>query len=35
MQIAGRFDIKRELGQGAMATVYLAVDQKYDRQVAL
>ena len=30
-----RYDIERELGQGGMATVYLARDLKHDRQVAL
>ncbi|HJP58979.1 MAG TPA: hypothetical protein VJ865_03245, partial [Gemmatimonadaceae bacterium] len=33
--IADRYEIKRELGHGAMATVYLARDLKHDRQVAL
>jgi serine/threonine-protein kinase len=30
-----RYTIERELGQGGMATVYLARDLKHDRQVAL
>jgi eukaryotic-like serine/threonine-protein kinase len=33
--LAGRFEIERELGQGGMATVYLARDAKHGRQVAL
>jgi tRNA A-37 threonylcarbamoyl transferase component Bud32 len=31
----GRFEIQRELGQGAMGTVYLAFDTRLQRQVAL
>jgi serine/threonine-protein kinase len=33
--LAERYAIERELGQGGMATVYLARDLKHDRQVAL
>ena len=33
--LAGRYTIERELGQGGMATVYLAHDLKHDRQVAI
>ena len=33
--IAGRYLIQRELGRGGMATVYLAHDLKFDRDVAL
>ncbi len=33
--LASRYRIERELGQGAMATVYLARDIKHDRDVAL
>ncbi|MEE8550492.1 MAG: serine/threonine-protein kinase [Gemmatimonadota bacterium] len=33
--LADRYAIKRELGSGGMATVYLAQDLKHDRQVAL
>ncbi len=33
--LAGRYDIEREAGQGAMAIVYLAQDVKHDRRVAL
>ena len=32
---ADRYEIEREVGQGGMATVYLARDLKHDRQVAL
>ena len=33
--LAGRYRIVRELGSGATATVYLAHDDKHDRQVAI
>ena len=33
--LADRYSIERELGQGGMATVYLAQDLKHDRKVAL
>ncbi|MGH7582705.1 MAG: protein kinase domain-containing protein, partial [Gemmatimonadales bacterium] len=33
--LADRYTIERELGQGGMATVYLAVDRKHDRKVAI
>ena len=33
--LADRYAIERELGQGGMATVYLAHDVRHDRQVAL
>ncbi|MEZ4584806.1 MAG: protein kinase [Gemmatimonadales bacterium] len=33
--LADRYRIERELGQGGMATVYLAYDVKHDRKVAL
>src|SRR5688572_3844232 len=33
--LADRYRIERELGQGGMATVYLAQDLRHDRQVAL
>src|SRR5437588_3548341 len=31
----GHYDIEREIGQGAFATVYLAQDLKHERKVAL
>jgi serine/threonine-protein kinase len=33
--LTGRYTIERELGQGGMATVYLAHDVRHDRKVAL
>ena len=33
--LAGRYEVDRELGQGGMATVYLARDLKHRRQVAI
>src|SRR5215216_2393276 len=33
--LAERYDIKREIGAGGMATVYLAQDLRHDRPVAL
>lgn len=33
--LADRYHLERELGQGGMATVYLAQDLKHDRRVAL
>ncbi len=33
--LAGRYEIDREIGQGGMATVYLARDVKHNRQVAV
>ena len=32
--LSDRYRIERELGQGGMATVYLAQDLRHDRQVA-
>lgn len=33
--LADRYRIEREIGQGGMATVYLAHDLKHDREVAI
>ena len=33
--VAGRYTVEREIGQGGMATVYLARDVRHDRRVAL
>jgi serine/threonine-protein kinase len=33
--LADRYTIEREIGRGGMATVYLAHDQKHDRNVAI
>src|SRR3954465_13820903 len=33
--LADRYRVERELGQGGMATVYLAHDLRHDRQVAV
>ena len=33
--LADRYRVERELGQGGMATVYLAHDLKHDRDVAI
>ena len=33
--LADRYRLERELGQGGMATVYLAEDLKHDRKVAI
>jgi len=33
--LAGRYTLEREIGAGGMATVYLAIDRKHNRRVAL
>jgi tRNA A-37 threonylcarbamoyl transferase component Bud32 len=33
--LAGRYTVEREIGQGGMATVYLATDIRHERQVAV
>ncbi len=33
--LEGRYRVERELGEGRMATVYLADDIKHERKVAL
>ena len=33
--LAGRYEIEREIGQGAFATVYLAHDARHERRVAI
>ena len=35
MQKIGRYEIIRELGRGGMATVYLALDPRFQRDVAI
>ncbi|MFC1936501.1 serine/threonine protein kinase [Chloroflexota bacterium] len=34
-QVIGRYEIIEELGKGGMATVFLAKDPKFDREVAI
>jgi serine/threonine-protein kinase len=33
--LSGRYAIERQLGEGGMATVYLAADLRHQRKVAL
>ena len=33
--LADKYEVERELGQGGMATVYLAKDGKHHRKVAI
>jgi serine/threonine protein kinase len=33
--LAPLYEVERELGQGGMATVYLAIERKHDRRVAV
>ena len=35
MALAGRYAVDRQIGQGGMATVYLAEDLKHHRKVAV